>query len=543
MNASSQRFFLGLDFGTQALKAALLDAAGQPLAESAVSFDDDLPAYRTRGGVHRGADGRTVTAPPRMWAAALDRLLAGMRRARLPLARIAAVSGSGQQHGSVYWAAGTWRRLGALDARRPLEPQLRGAFAVEDSPVWMDTSTTAQCRARESVLGGPAAVARLTGSRAIERFTGNQIAKLYQTRPDRYAATERISLVSSFAASLLIGGYAPLEPGDASGMNLMNIRTRRWAPAALRCTAPGLARRLGPIGPSHAVIGRIASYYALRYGFNRRALVIAFTGDNPSSLAALGLADPGTVAVSLGTSDTVFGTPAAPRPSAEEGHLFGNPIRPGGCMALVCFQNGSLTREWARDRYAGGSWERFEAALAATPPGNGGAIGFHFTAPEITPRVPRPCIRRFGADDAPLRRLAPERCIRALAEGQCLAMRLHAGRLGLLPRTLVAVGGASVNRALLQVMADVFQAPVGRTDRPNAASRGAALRALHGWRCARARRFVPFEDAVPALLPPEQMKPDRRLAARYGALLRRYALLEAALTGSGAPRPRAPARG
>ena len=34
------------------------------------------------------------------------------------------------------------------------------------------------------------AVAELTGSRAYERFTGNQIAKIYQSQPQNYADTE-----------------------------------------------------------------------------------------------------------------------------------------------------------------------------------------------------------------------------------------------------------------------------------------------------------------------------------------------------------------
>lgn len=35
-------------------------------------------------------------------------------------------------------------------------------------------------------------LARITGSRAYERFTGNQIAKLFEKRPDAYNNTEVI---------------------------------------------------------------------------------------------------------------------------------------------------------------------------------------------------------------------------------------------------------------------------------------------------------------------------------------------------------------
>jgi xylulokinase len=42
----------------------------------------------------------------------------------------------------------------------------------QNSPIWMDSSTTPQCRRLEEAMGGPQRVAEITGSRAYERFTG-----------------------------------------------------------------------------------------------------------------------------------------------------------------------------------------------------------------------------------------------------------------------------------------------------------------------------------------------------------------------------------
>lgn len=46
----------------------------------------------------------------------------------------------------------------------------------------------------EACVGGAQKMADLTGSKAYERFTGNQILKIYQTQPQQFKDTE-VSLV------------------------------------------------------------------------------------------------------------------------------------------------------------------------------------------------------------------------------------------------------------------------------------------------------------------------------------------------------------
>ena len=96
-----------------------------------------------------------------------------------------------------------------------------------------NSSTTQQCRAIEEAVGGALEVSKLTGSRAYERFTGPQIRRIFETQPDVYHDTERISLVSSFVASLLIGEYACIDHTDGAGMNLMDIKERIWSQKVL----------------------------------------------------------------------------------------------------------------------------------------------------------------------------------------------------------------------------------------------------------------------------------------------------------------------
>lgn len=524
--------FLGLDLSTQGLKGTLIDADFRVAAEDAVSFDGDLPEFKTEGGVHRRPDGLTVTSPPLMWVAALDLLFARVKSGGWPLASVAAVCGSGQQHGSVWLKRGARKALAKLDPARSLREQLTDAFSVADSPVWMDAGTQKQCDEREAALGGPQAVADLTGSRAYLRFTGNQIARIYADDPAAYERTDRIALVSSFAASLLIGDYAPIDTSDGSGMNLMDVRKRDWSRAALEYTAPGLAAKLGPIVPGHETVGTLHAYYVRKYGFSPQCPVVAFSGDNPNSLAGLRLQRAGDVAISLGTSDTMFGYVLRPKPSGVEGHIFANPVDPSAYMVMLCRMNGSLARERVRDAAAAGSWNTFSGFLHNTPAGNGGRMGIFFFEPEITPPTRNTGVSFFDADGKRIDTLPPEAEVRALVESQFISLRLHGEGIGLMPSAILATGGASANREILRVISDVFGAPVYTGEQTASASLGAAYRAMHGWMCKREGRFVPFAEAMSGAPPfARAVEPDAAAHEAYNRMLGRFAKLEESVAG------------
>ncbi|MGE0454580.1 MAG: xylulokinase [Vicinamibacteria bacterium] len=517
------RCFLGLDSSTQGLTAVLIDLdSRRVVGEAALSFDAALPAYGTRNGVLRSDDPRVVHAPPLMWAEALDLVFASLARQAAPLGELLAISGSGQQHGSVYLNAGAERVIEALDPSRPLAAQLAGVFARSTAPTWMDSSTSEECREIEAALGGPRATAEATGSAAFERFTGPQIRRFFKTSPEDYARTVRISLVSSFLASLVAGRLAPIDHGDGAGMNLMDIRRRCWHPQALAATAPDLERRLLPPVPPWQVVSPVARYWAERHAVNPAALACVWSGDNPCSVVGTGLVRPGQVAISLGTSDTYFGTMAECRiDPAGEGHAFAAPT--GAYMSLICFKNGSLARERVRDLY-GLDWGGFSRAIASTPPGNHGKLMLPYFEPEIVPRVPAPGVRRFD-----LREDDVAGNCRAVVEAQMLSMRRHSAWMGVRPERIYATGGASRNPEILQVMADVHECPVSRFEVTNSAALGAALRAAHAWH-ARGERPLAWPDVVEGFcdpVPGSEIRPRPEAAAAYRPLLARLAELSA----------------
>ena len=124
----------------------------------------------------------------------------------------------------------------------------------------MDSSTGDQCSQLEQAVGGPVNLANITGSRAYERFTGSQIRKLVETRPECYHNCERISLVSSFAASLFTGKIVDIDWADAGGMNLLDINTKTWDETLLEAVGPDLASKLGSPVETNTVVGRVSEY-------------------------------------------------------------------------------------------------------------------------------------------------------------------------------------------------------------------------------------------------------------------------------------------
>jgi xylulokinase len=515
--------YLGLDSSTQSLTAIVVDIEGdrrETVFQSSLSFDEDLPQYGTRHGVLPADNAAVAHSSPLLWTEALDLMLARVAGSGLDRSRLAAVSGSAQQHGSVYLRSGVEALLAAADPRRSLRLQIEPALSRATSPIWLDSSTSIECAEITAAVGGASLLAQKTGSRAFERFTGPQIRKFFKQEPVAYAATERIHLVSSFLASLLTGLHAPIDPGDGSGMNLMDLRASAWWMPALDATAPNLSTRLPPIRPSRTIIGTLSPYWQRRHGLPP-ARVVAWSGDNPCSLIGTGLVREGLVGISMGTSDVVFGMMREPRVDVTgTGHVFGSPT--GEFMGLTVFSNGSLARERVRDAF-GLSWKTFSSTLESTPAGNGGRMILPWFVPEITPAVTRPAVWRFDleTDDGPAN-------VRGVVEAQQMALARHSRWMGVDVKTIYATGGAAANRAILQVMADVFGADVYQFEAGNTACLGAALRAFHGDQTA-AGQLLEWDDVVQGLAQPvlsTRVTPNPRNHAIYRELMPVYAARE-----------------
>ncbi|KAF8817435.1 actin-like ATPase domain-containing protein [Phlegmacium glaucopus] len=490
---STNPLFLGLDLSTQRLKAILLSQDSVIVHEASIHFDRDLPHYGTVNGAIRGPDPGEVTSPVEMWLEAIDLLFQRLKADQVDFGAIAAISGAGQQHGSVYWSNKAASCLSNLDSNETLVGQLvPAAFSLAKAPIWQDSSTSEDCSRLEEIFGGAQALADCTGSRAYERFTGNQIARV---SPVLALLRVYLSLVSSFIPSLFLGTIAPIEISDASGMNLMDVLTCKWDDRLLSiCGGPTLRSKLGPEPISGGTtLGTVSDWWVNYWGFRPTCIVAPFTGDNPATVVSLSA--PGDALLSLGTSTTFLlsiPTSTIPPKRMTTSHLLSHPTDPEGKIAMLCYKNGALAREHIRDRFASGDWNVFNILVEQCPPGCNGYMGFYFPFPEIIP--PGVVGEYFFATQLtdqssktplPVKDIPASVHPRAIIESQLLSIRSRIAAI--LPnnspplKRLVITGGSSTNETISQMIADIFGMDVYVSATKEAAGLGGALLAKYAW--------------------------------------------------------------
>jgi len=475
--------FLGLDSSTQSISAVVIDLdSASIVCEQSVRFGDELPEFGCPNGVLPNPDPLIKHSDPLIWVAGLDRVFGKLAEQGVDLSLVKGVSGSGQQHGTVYLGPRAlipeaWQYSGDVTS------SVAEMLTRKSAPIWMDSSTSAECAEIAQAAGGTDYVRETTGSPAVERFSGPQIRKFCKESPAQYDQTAVIHLVSSFMCSVMIGRNAGIDPGDAAGMNLMNLATRNWDPRMLDVTAPNLAAKLPLAVCSDSVAGTVSDAIVRKHGFVQGTPVVTWSGDNPNSLIGVGAWEPGTVVVSLGTSDTLFAAMQGAEVDPNGyGHVFGNPA--GGYMSLICFKNGALAREAVKNRY-NLDWSQFEECLDQTPAGNSGNMMLPYFVPEITPLVLDARPIRMGSQEF-IDGQDKAGAVRAVIEAQAMRLKIHSAWISDRPRVVRVTGGGSQNTAICQILADVFSARVERLETSNSAALGAAMRAAHavtriGW--------------------------------------------------------------
>jgi xylulokinase len=377
---------------------------------------------------------------------------------------VAAIGIGGQQHGMV-----------VLDADgRVIRPAL----------LWNDVRSAAAAADMVEELGREAWVAR-TGLVPVASFTATKLRWLRDAEPEHAARVAAVALPHDWL-SWRLRGYGPADESplgpdldalatdgsDASGTAYWDPARREYDPE-LFGLALGRRLRLAQtaddtqtgddgdavivprvVGPSEAM-GTLDQAVGLPGGATAPAgLVVApGAGDNAGAALGLGLAA-GDVAVSLGTSGTVFGVTdtAIADPS---GTVAGFADATGARLPIVTTLNAARVLEVIGGLLGVDHAELGRLALQA-PAGADGLVLVPYFVGERTPNRPDATASLLGmtpgtTDRAHLARAAVEGMLCALADGLAAVERT-----GVTVERLLLIGGAAQNEAVRVVAAQVF---------------------------------------------------------------------------------------
>jgi xylulokinase len=479
--------FIGIDSGTQSVKAVVLDLDTRKVvaeARAPHTLIDGLPVGH-------------MEQHPQDWTAAMDTVIITVV-AQIDASRVRGIGVSGQQHGFV-----------------PLD---EAGNVIRPAKLWCDTSTTAECALITKKLGGPKAAIRKTGNLILPGFTAPKILWLKRHEPAHYKRLRHVLLPHDYLNFHLTGNYS-MEFGDASGTALMDVRTRTWSKDMIRAIDPQLAGWLPSISESHMAAGTLRAELAAKYGLSPQVVVSAGGGDNMMGAIGTGNVTPGVVTASFGTSGTIYAHAAKPviDPAGEIAAFCSST---GGWLPLLCTMNVTTVTEQVRALF-GQDHAALNAAVAAAPAGAGGLVLLPYLAGERTPNVPAGSGVLLGLTN---QNFTAGHMARAAMEGVTLGMNYGLRRLatlGVKAKEIRVTGGGAKSAVWRQLMADVFGVPVVAMVEDEGAALGGALQAA--WCVAlregnRKAKLTDFTTGTVAVDEATRCVPNKANVARYRAL-------------------------
>ncbi|MET0893160.1 MAG: xylulokinase [Pseudoxanthomonas sp.] len=440
----------GIDAGTQSVKVVVYDDQARRVVAAASA---PLELWS-------GEDGSREQHPDDWVAAvrgcfgALDAELRG---------RIKAISVSGQQHGFV-----------ALDAQGEV---------LAPAKLWCDTSSSAECLEIMDAVGGPERSIALAGNPILAGYTASKLPWTRKHRPDVYRRMATILLPHDYL-NFWLTGQAFCENGDASGTGWMDVRTRQWSAEMLHAidAERDLTPCLPPLVASDSVF-QLQPGRADELGLAHEVIVAVGGGDNMMAAIGTGCVVPGRLAMSLGTSGTLFAYSDAAMVDPEGGWAaFCSST--GGWLPLICTMNCTVATETIA-RLFGFSTRAGDAHIESTTPGAGGLTLLPFLNGERTPDLPlaKGVLTGLGIHNA-----SAAHFYRAAMEGATFTLKHGFDAFlsaGMQFDRIVLTGGGATSAAWRQMVADVFDLPVEVPREAEGAAFGAALQAL--WACSLAQ--------------------------------------------------------
>lgn len=416
------RTWLGLDIGTSATKAVLVDDSGADLAEAQASY-----------AVSRPRPGFVEQEPEAWWRAVCTCVAALRARSDRAFAGLAGIGMSGQMHSAVL--------LGADD-----EP-------LRDAILWCDGRSAREARALHQDhpgLSGEVGVMPMPG------FTAPMLAWLRDNEPGTFQSMRRVLLAKDFVR-LRLTGEAITDCSDAAGTWLLDEARRTWSSRAI--DAVGLtAEQLPALVEGSQPAGRLRDVLADEWGMPRGLVVAGGGGDAAAGGIGIGAIAEGSAFLSLGTSGQVFAPMRTYRAEVDTlVHSFCHAL-PDVWFAMGCMLTGASALDWFA-RFVGQDISELDAAVAQRD-ARGGPLFLPYLAGERTPHNNPEARSVFFGLDAETDATAMGRAVMegvAFAAADC---RDAVAKAGVAIEALDLIGGGARSTAWPQILADAMGCPI-----------------------------------------------------------------------------------
>ena len=342
--------FLGLDVGTGGTRAVLIDSTGQVIASAAsehAHFRAPHPGWAEQD-------------PEDWWRAAQEAIRDTLAQASD--VRVDAVGLTGQMHGAVL-----------LD---------REGEVLRPSLIWCDQRTGPQCDWLHAELGRERLI-ELVANPALPNFTLTKLLWVREHEPELWARVAHVLCPKDYVRFRLTGRYA-MDVQEASGTLLLDVAHRRWSREVAQ--ASGVPEDWLPqLYESPEICAIITDGTT---GLRAGTPVVAGAGDQGAGAVGMGIYEPGSVSVTIGTSGVVFAATAQPSFDKEgRVHTFCHAV-PGRWCVMGVTQAAGLSLRWLRDLLApGASYDTLTAEAAQVAAGSDGLLWTPYLLGERTPHL------------------------------------------------------------------------------------------------------------------------------------------------------------
>lgn len=426
-------YLVGVDVGTGSCKVSITDEAGSTVGAASPAYGFDVPQA-----------GWAEQDPATWWLNTVDTVREASARAGIQSRDRVFVGFTGQMHTVVLLD----------DRQRPLRPAI----------LWLDQRSKTQAAHISRTCPD---FARITGNAPLPAFTLPQLLWVREHEADLFDRIEKVMVPKDYLR-LLCTGAAATEWTDASGMAMLDARTRRWSEELLAAFSIDSAI-LPDVNAPHSTAGDASSLF--QGGVSATAAY--GIGDQSAEALSGGLVEPEQALISLGTSAVLLGLSEV----SVEGSFCHAPE--DRWLRLDSLHSGGLSLIWFSDAFgAGASIGELLSEAVMAKPGSGGLLYLPFLVGERTSngRLPAGFIgMRHDHTRAEF--------VRSVLEGVAFELRRmfdrQAGRRPI--SRLIVKGGGARSELWTEILGAVFAAQVAVSDRD--AAYGAALIAgiAAGW--------------------------------------------------------------